>query len=302
MKGLSSIASTTAEQAQREPIYYLIIFPFAALAFLIRYLVLFVFEGEAQVLIETGLVTVGACGIILALFLSWILVRKEMERMSVLMVLTKPVSNTSFVLGKYIGLAVAIFKALLLVFIMFLISLWQSRSTGIISSVLETVPLAEMAPGFSSGGADWIVLYRVFTKFFIEVSGAGLQATIGVIPLLFRVFIVLSVAVVASLFFRILPVSGIVVGYVLLSGLSGTFFAALTETSSILWTGIGWGIRLLIPDFQMLNIANIVVGSSQQYSEQALWYFLGLTCLSGLVYILMWLSVGVFLFQKKEIK
>lgn len=292
MKGFTSITRTTSEQAQRKSIYYFITVPFALLALLTPHLVLFVFEGKTEVMIETGLVTVSACGIFLSLFLSWLLVRKEMERMSILTILSKPVSPASFVLGKFSGLSLAIFKSLLFVFLMFLLGIWWYQGGEVIRSFLQHNP-----PPIQASEASLHGLHGIFEQFYSNVIYPSL---LGLVPLLFQVYILLSLVVTSSLFFQILPVSGILVSYVILGAVSGQVFQAFNQMQSVVLKSLGWGFRLLVPDFQMMNVSTVITQNNAQLVGN-LSGFLLLTCLSGLLYIFMWLAIGFLFFQNKEI-
>jgi len=62
-------------------------------------------EQQGRMMKDFGLVTVTAFGVIIAAFIAATLVRKEVEKRTVFVVFSKPVSRAAFVVGKFLGLA-----------------------------------------------------------------------------------------------------------------------------------------------------------------------------------------------------
>jgi ABC-type transport system involved in multi-copper enzyme maturation permease subunit len=60
--------------------------------------------GRAQAALDLGLSAMGAAGTLVAIFLGTSLVHKELDRRTVYVVLTKPVSRFEFLIGKFLGL------------------------------------------------------------------------------------------------------------------------------------------------------------------------------------------------------
>lgn len=65
-------------------------------------------DQDLKVVKDLGLATMNGIGLLIALFIGTGLVAKEVERRSIYAVLTKPVTRTSFLLGKFAGLAVTL--------------------------------------------------------------------------------------------------------------------------------------------------------------------------------------------------
>lgn len=63
---------------------------------------------DFKVIKDLGLATMNAIGLLIAIFIGTGLVSKEVERKSIYAVLTKPLSRTSFLLGKYAGLVLTL--------------------------------------------------------------------------------------------------------------------------------------------------------------------------------------------------
>lgn len=60
--------------------------------------------GRALAVIDLGMTLVGGLGTLVAIFLGTSLVHKEMDRRTLYVVLSKPISRFEFLIGKYIGL------------------------------------------------------------------------------------------------------------------------------------------------------------------------------------------------------
>ncbi len=290
MKGLYQIFRTTAHRAQREPIYYLVTLVFGFLVYMSRFFVVFVFEDQKGAILETGLVSIVATGVLLSLLLSWIIVRREMEQMSVLTVLSKPVSRTSFVVGKYLGLLWSIFLSLLLVFFLLQVGLLQSDLDHIRVQFFENNDIPT-----DYWNAVWLTVdgyTRLFmARWFLPALKGGLTAFI-------TVSIVLSICLVSSLFLQILPTAGITIGFFLLGSLSGNIFHSLKETGNVLAAGFGWLIHLLFPNLRRLDVSGEVIGGPVPVTGE---YLLSAT-VSGIIYICMVLAFGAALFHRTEIE
>jgi ABC-type Na+ efflux pump permease subunit len=61
-------------------------------------------KDQARVLVDFGLAAVNLFGLLMAVFLGSSLLRREMERRTLYTVLSREVTRTQFVLGKYLGL------------------------------------------------------------------------------------------------------------------------------------------------------------------------------------------------------
>jgi len=63
---------------------------------------------DLKVIKDLGLATMNAMGLLIAIFIGTGLVSKEVERRSIYAVLAKPLSRSSFLVGKYVGLVITL--------------------------------------------------------------------------------------------------------------------------------------------------------------------------------------------------
>lgn len=122
-----AIARNTFLESVRQPIYFIII-ALAALAqvfttwtaaYSMGYSDSAEVSGDDKMLLDISLATVFVGGMLLAAFLATSVISKEIERRTVLTVVSKPVPRPAVVLGKYLGVAAAIMVAVvtMLVFV-----------------------------------------------------------------------------------------------------------------------------------------------------------------------------------------
>lgn len=126
MKKTLSLAWTTYREAARQPLYYILIVVFGLLILLSHMFTLFTFgEGEKRNMIrEMGISSILLCGLFLAIVVAYQVITRELESRTALTLLSKPLSRTSFLIGKFLGMMWAIFYAVLALFFGFVVALW----------------------------------------------------------------------------------------------------------------------------------------------------------------------------------
>ncbi|MCH7961638.1 MAG: ABC transporter permease subunit [Planctomycetes bacterium] len=70
-------------------------------------------SGDNKLLLDIGLSTVFVCGMLLAAFLATSAIAREIENKTILTIVSKPISRTAVVLGKYVGVSGAVLVAVL---------------------------------------------------------------------------------------------------------------------------------------------------------------------------------------------
>ena len=143
--GIRGIAVNTFRESARNKMFYLLVF-FGVLFALSSRLVSFLTIGDAmKVLKDTGLAAINFFCVLIAVFTGINLVYKEVEKKTVLAILSKPVRRDEFILGKFLGLALTLLAAL-----------------GAMAAVFVAFIL------LNGGGFDWrIRLY--FVMLFLEL-------------------------------------------------------------------------------------------------------------------------------------
>ena len=116
-----TIARNTFVESVRQPIYFILItlagiaqvFTTWTAAYSMGMTESGEVSGDDKMQFDLGMATVFVCGMLLAAFLATSVISKEIDRKTVLTVVSKPVARMTVVLGKYIGVAGAILIAVL---------------------------------------------------------------------------------------------------------------------------------------------------------------------------------------------
>lgn len=117
------LATNVFREVVRDRILYIIGFYTVILAVAIRLLPEFAASTEDKMFLDFGLAVMNILGLIVAVFVGTGLVNKEIEKRTILVLMTKPVSHTEFITGKYFGLLTllaALITAMTAIFLAFL--------------------------------------------------------------------------------------------------------------------------------------------------------------------------------------
>ncbi len=77
-----------------------------------------------KVIADMGLAAINLIGVIIAVFVGISLVNKEIERRTIYTIMARPISRASFIMGKYLGLALTLFVNMAIMQAVFLLTLW----------------------------------------------------------------------------------------------------------------------------------------------------------------------------------
>jgi ABC-type transport system involved in multi-copper enzyme maturation permease subunit len=102
--GVSTIALATSKEAVAQPIYVLLLLLGACLLVLYIYIPYNTFGEDVKMYKDSGLMTIMAFAIFLAVWTASVSVSEEIEGRTALTLLSKPISRREFVLGKFLGI------------------------------------------------------------------------------------------------------------------------------------------------------------------------------------------------------
>lgn len=102
--------------------------------------------GDNKLLFDIGLATVFFCGILVAAFTCTSVISREIENKTVLTVVSKPVSRTRVILGKYLGVAGAMLLAIVIMVIFLLLGIRH----GVMSTAADTLDMPVIVFGVGS--------------------------------------------------------------------------------------------------------------------------------------------------------
>lgn len=112
MKRVVAVAVNTFRETIRDRILGVIILFALALIVASLWLASISLGQEGRMIKDFGLVAVSFFGLIVAAFVAASLVRKEVEKRTVFIIFSKPVSRSEFIWGKFLGLAATMFTVL----------------------------------------------------------------------------------------------------------------------------------------------------------------------------------------------
>jgi len=103
-----TIARNTFTECIRQPVYVVLLLAATLAMILNLYMAAYTLSDDNKMLVDMGLSTLFVAGLLLAAFSATGVLSEEIENKTVLTVISKPVSRPLFVIGKYVGVAVAI--------------------------------------------------------------------------------------------------------------------------------------------------------------------------------------------------
>ena len=109
---IRAIALNTFKEAVRNKIYYLLVFFGIVFILLSRLVSILTIGDTAKVIKDVGLASIHFFTVLVAIFTGINLVYKEIEKKTIYNIISKPISRSSFILGKFLGLAFTLLVAL----------------------------------------------------------------------------------------------------------------------------------------------------------------------------------------------
>ena len=104
MNAIMAVARGTFREALRDRVLFLVLV-FGGVTLALSRLLAPIALGEApRITVDLGLSALGLIGIVVVVFVGTQLVYKEIERRTILVVLSRPISRTQYLIGKWLGL------------------------------------------------------------------------------------------------------------------------------------------------------------------------------------------------------
>ncbi|MEO8045882.1 MAG: ABC transporter permease subunit [Nitrospirota bacterium] len=123
MAAIGVIALNTFRESLRDKILYnLLLFAGMLIGLSVLLADLTIMEHH-KIVADMGLAAINLTGVIIAIFVGISLVNKEIDRRTVYTIMARPISRTSFILGKYAGLALTLFVNVAIMLAVFLMTL-----------------------------------------------------------------------------------------------------------------------------------------------------------------------------------
>lgn len=142
---LLAITRNTFLESIRQPIMLVMLLIATILLIAANPLAAFTMENDQRMLLDMGLATIFICGTLLAAFIATNVLGREIENRTALTVISKPVGRPMFVVGKFLGVGLALSVA----------TVYMSVVFGLVelSDVVQTARDEVHSPSWVFGGA-----------------------------------------------------------------------------------------------------------------------------------------------------
>lgn len=121
-----AVAVNAWKETVRQPVYYVILLVSGVMIVLSHFFALFTFGQEAKFIYDMGLATITVATLLQALFSASTVISDEIEKKTVLTVLSKPLARWQFIAGKFLGVAGAVFPATVMLGVILLLATYWS--------------------------------------------------------------------------------------------------------------------------------------------------------------------------------
>lgn len=278
---IGAIASNTLLELVRLKVFYFLLIFGIILIGSSLFMVQFTFQEQFQVLKDVSLGSMSIFTWLLAVLSTAMLLPKDVEDRTLYTILAKPVPRFEYLLGKLLGVLAVLAIATVLMSIVFGIVLYI-RQQWAIAEAIRSVPDDQLQAAIAG----------------IKISAFGGSLIPGII------IIYLKAALCASLTLLISTFASSMIFTIIVSVII-YFIGHIQGIAREYWISEGAGpvakiflgfIALLFPDLQLFNLVDdIVVGTV--VPALVFWKTVGL----GVVYTLVYLFIGYFIFAGKEL-
>ena len=268
MRTIWIVAGAAFKESVRDRVPYTMVV-FAVLMIAASYLISELTAGQdLKIIKDLGLAAMSIFGLVIAVFIGIGLVSKEVERKSVFGLLTKPVTRTQFILGKYLGLVTTLTVNLTVMTVAYYAVLFY----------MDTTATPTMRAGWAAPALDPRQLVAI-------VLLMGELALVTAVALLFSTF--------SSPLLSALLTLGLWV--------AGHFNGDLRQFEQVVdQPALAWLARTLY--YVLPNLAPFNVKSEVVYGMPVSASHVGFTLLYAAVYIAALLLVAVAIFRRRDFK
>jgi len=175
MSAILTVARGTFREALRDRVLFLVIAFGSGLLVLSRLLAPIALGESSRVTIDLGLSILGLIGIVIVALVGTGLVHKEIERRTIHVVLSRPLSRTSYLVGKWVGLTATMAAAVGAMGVVLVGLAVYLRGPVVIGPVLQAVFLLALADAVLAALA--VLFSSLSTPVLSVVYTLGLYAT-----------------------------------------------------------------------------------------------------------------------------
>ena len=179
---LLTLTRNTFLESIRQPVYTVLVLAGCLGMVLMPSLSAYTMEDDDRFLLELGVSWVFMAGVLLAAFTATGVLTREIDNRTVLAVLSKPVARPLFILGKFLGVALAMAMAVWTVSMVLLLAVRH----GVMSTAAHTIDWVVVLFGLGAAMVGLLVaawgnyMYQwVFTSTLMRLLAVGLTVAVG---------------------------------------------------------------------------------------------------------------------------
>jgi hypothetical protein len=289
MRNLRTLASATYGDVTRRPLYYILLFTFAFGIFGSKFLTLFSFYQEINMVREMGMATITFWGFIIIVVTSGLIVTQELEDRTAVTLLSKPILRSEFLLGKFVGLVAALIPGMIVLTGVLFLTLWLMA--------VPRLPLhdRDIALAYKQGVSPFVTVWRITWEHFVmRQSGVVLE---GALLSIFQTTILAAAAISFSAFFpTVVSVAATTLTFIL-GNVSSYMLASVENMKVGPLAFVGRAGSYLVPNLGYFNL-QMYFSEGKIISVR----YLGLSFAYTAVYVVAVFIVSCSLFQKREVR
>lgn len=289
MRNIRTLAAATYGDITRRPLYYILLFSFAFAIFGSKFLTLFSFYQEINMVREMGMATITFWGFIIIVVTSGLVVTQELEDRTAVTLLSKPIQRTDFLLGKFFGLVLSLIPGMIVLSSVLFLTLWMMAA--------PRLPLLDrdLALAHQQGSSAFATSMRVTWDYFVmKQSGVVLE---GTLLSFFQTSILAAVAVSFAAFFpNVVSVAATTLVFVI-GNVSSYMLSSVENLQVGALTIAARAGSYLIPNLGYFNL-------QMYFSEGKIISirYLGLSFAYSALYVVAVFLISCSLFRKREVR
>ncbi len=262
MRVILSIAATSVGEAIRRRVLLVILLAGLLLLSILPGLSVLSARGEAANLVSTMYFVLQGTSVLIAIVLAVYMIPNEIERRTIYVILSKPVTRWQFLLGKYLGAVFAVGLMMGLMTIVALVLFWISQRP-------DAGRLAQLAQGPF--------------MFFVQMC------LLAAVTIFFSTF----VSPLVNFFLS--------VGMYLMGTTLNSLYDSFVKNPDVnpLVRLAGQAVTTVLPNFSYYNVSNPLIHPEVEI-QNPLTYYVNVTGY-GVIYIMGLLIAGILIFDRREV-
>ncbi|MBI3099717.1 MAG: hypothetical protein HYY93_16020 [Planctomycetes bacterium] len=287
------LASTTYREAVLQPLYHIVLWLGSALLLLAHPFTQFYFNQEQYAVREVALATISLSGVVLSILSACLVITREIDKLTVLTIFSKPVGRGTFLFGKFLGIVWATGLGMLFLYIVFLFTAWFLGEG--LHSVDEAIadPRVFVTHGQyidPVGAAVWL--------FWAETGVPMLKAVLLAFD---QACILTAVAVSLAVHLPLVLTASVSFLFYIFGHLWNFLYLSFPDSPSRLLHGLGVAMYCLLPNLTNLNMASIISSPHAVAAVDFTWGYVGLSAGYAAAYVLLVFALAVGSFERRDV-